>query len=253
MKKNLFFIALFSFVFVYFSCNKKNIQDEPIACKINIDSLDFTFQIDYQNPEQYLLPGEQSDLSEQYFDEVRIGLGDTLSDMEGVLLICHWINQNFTFENAGGAMIGVNSVDELFQAKAFYGCHSLSLLISSVLRQYGYPAIMIETAGIDWAYQFQAGAIEYFSGHVMTEVYVNDKWILLDNNCRYLVDYDPLNPFIPLRNQIEATGYFVFAKGTDIWQYTDRNTAFTSENLIFFSENVQCFEPLFYTAQYNWQ
>ena len=112
-------------------------------------------------------------------------------------------------------MAGNNTVDELFEIKNFYGCHSQALIISSILREFGFPVVMIETASVQWGYDYHAGAIEYFAGHVMSEIYVDNKWILLDNNCTYVEEYDNNNPFISSISQQDD--YFVFAKGVDIW------------------------------------
>jgi hypothetical protein len=232
------------------TCNKDKNED-PFECNFNIDTLDFTFGIDYDNPENYLIPGEQSDLSEEYSELLSNDIDTPVTDIEGVLQVCHWINRNFTFEDAGGNMAGVNSVDELFEIKTFYGCHSLALLISSVLREYGIPAVMIETADIQWAYDYKEGSVDYFRGHVMSEVYINNTWILLDNNCTYVSDYDPGNPYIPVMNPNEK-GLFVFAKGVDIWDYRGNNSSFTHDKMTDFSNNIYCYEDLFYTTNYKW-
>ncbi len=148
-------------------------------------------------------------------------------------------------------MIGKNTVDELYEIKTFYGCHSLSLIISSVLREFGFPAVMIETANIQWGYDYNAGNVQYFKGHVMSEIFVENKWILLDNNCTYVEEYDPLNPFISAMNSPQDD-YFVYAKGIDIWDYSGRDDSFTHDNMVFFSENIYCFEEMFNTVNYNW-
>jgi len=199
-----------------------------------------------------MIPGEESDLSDVYLEELRSAIGTPEDKIEDILRICHWINQRFKFENAGGAMAGKNTVDELWEIKTFYGCHSLALIISSVLRELGFPAIMIETADVLWAYNYHEEKTQDFSGHVMSEIYVEGKWILLDNNCTYIEDYDPMNPFISIMYRT-STGYFVFAKGVDIWEYNGKNDSFTYNNLIFFSDNIYCFEEMFYTVSYNWQ
>jgi hypothetical protein len=229
-------------------------EDEPEVdkeCKIDISGMDFTFGIDYRDTEQYLIPGEESDLSEAYLEEIRSAIGTPDDNIEDLLKVCHWINQNFAAEIAGGAMMGKNTVDELWEIKTFYGCHSLALIISSVLREFGFPAIMIETADVQWGYNYHNGSTQNFAGHVMSEVYVGGKWILLDNNCTCVEDYNPLNPFISEMNRPSA-GYFVFAKGVDIWDYSGKDENFTHENMIFFSDNIYCFEDLFYSVSYNW-
>ena len=45
----------------------------------------------------------------------------------------------------------------------------------------------------------------------MSEIFVEKKWILLDNNCTYVEEYDPLNPFISAMNSPQDD-YFVYAK-----------------------------------------
>ena len=149
-------------------------------------------------------------------------------------------------------MAGKVTVDQLFGIKTFYGCHSTALIISSILRKFGFPAIMIETADVHWGYSYNAGTAQNFSGHVMSEIHVENKWILLDNNCTYVEDYDPMNPFIPVINH-PTNAYFVFAKGIDTWEYSAKVDSFTHKNLIFFSDNIYCFEKMFNTVHYSWK
>lgn len=224
---------------------------DPLECSFSTDTLDFTFGIDYDHPEKYLVPGEESDLSTENFEMVQDAIGTPSADIDGIMNVCHWINQNFTFINAGGTMAGVNTVDELFAIKTFYGCHSLALIISSVLREFGFPAVMIETVDVQWGYDYRSGSVEYFSGHVMSEIYVNNKWILLDNNCTYVEGYDYTNPYISVMNSSNG-GLFVFAKGIDIWDYNDKSDSFTNEKMEYFSYYINCFEDLFYTVNYKW-
>jgi hypothetical protein len=250
----LVFIPVLLLFFINCSRNKNEIDADEIIyeCTVDIDTIDFTFGIDYDNPEKYLIPGEQSNLSDENFEKIKNAIGTINSDIQGILKVCNWINQHFTFENAGGNMAGKNTVDELFTAKTFYGCHSLALIISSILRKYGIPAVMIETADIQWAYEYRTGSIEYFAGHVMSEVFLNNQWILLDNNCTYVLEYEHKNPFVPVINPNEK-GMFVFAKGTDIWDYRNNNDSYTYDKLIDFSKNLVCYEELFYTVDYTWK
>lgn len=221
-------------------------------CHIDISTIDFSFGIDYSDPDKYLIPGEESDLKNIYLEEIREAIGTPEDTIRDIIKVCHWINQHFKFENAGGDMIGKLTVDELFEIKTFYGCHSQALIISSVLREFGFPAVMIETADVLWAYNYNEGSTKNFSGHVMSEIYVEDKWILLDNNATYIEEYDSTNPFISKMYRPTA-GYFVFAKGVDIWDYTGKDDSFTHDNMIFFSDNVYCFEEMFFTVSYNWK
>ena len=227
------------------------ITEDPSVCKFDVDTMDFTFGIDYDDPAKYLVSGEESDLSDDNLKIVRDAIGTPSANIDGIMQVCHWINQNFTFSNAGGAMAGENTIDELFEIRTFYGCHSQALIISSVLREFGFPAVMIETADVQWGYDFRAGTVDYFAGHVMSEVYVDNKWILLDNNCTYVSEYDCTNPFISMEYSNQG-GLFVFAKGVDIWDYRGGNDLLTDEKLLDFSNNIHCYEDLFYTVDYEW-
>lgn len=240
------------FTLFHISCEKSSDKEtisEAKECHIDIDTLDFSFGVNYENVDAYLVPAEQSDLADSNLMEVTNALGVVSLNISGVIQVCHWVNQNFVFENAGGSMIGVPTVDELFQQKKYYGCHSAALLISSILRKFGFPAVMVEAAMVDWAYAYHNGTTTSFSGHVLNEIYVENKWILLDNNCTYITDYNPLNPYI---NTIDGDGYFVYAKGIDTWAYSNRDIGFTHSQMIYFSENVFCFEDLFDTVSYTW-
>ena len=147
-------------------------------------------------------------------------------------------------------MIGIPTVNDLFESKTFYGCHSEALLISSILRSFGFPAIMIETFDVGWAFDYYAGNTDSFAGHVMSEILVEGSWILLDNDGSYVEDYDCSDPFISTR--FTSRGLFVFAKGLDTWDYTGKDEYFTHEKLIFFSDNIYCFEEMFYNEIYDW-
>ena len=252
MMKVLRMFILFTLIPIQcIECSKESDKEDRKECLIKVDTIDFSFEIDYANPDKYLIPGTQSELNDSYLEEIRNSIGDPGNTIEDVLNVCHWVNQHFIFENAGGAMIGENTVNELFELRTFYGCHSQALIISSILREFGFPAIMIETVDVEWGYDYHAGSVQHFSGHVMSEVFVENAWTLLDNNCTYVKEYDPLNPYIPMLNY-PTYAYFVFAKGTDIWDYTKNDDTFTHESLIFFSENIYCFEELFNTVEYIW-
>jgi len=233
-------------------CSRDEDPEIDRECHIDISSIDFTFGIDYSDLDKYLIPGEESDLKDIYLEEIRAAIGTPGDTIEDILKVCHWINQQFVFENAGGAMMGKLTVDELYEIKTFYGCHSLALIISSVLREFGFPALMIETADVQWGYNYHEGKTQNFIGHVMSEVYVEDKWILLDNNGTYIEEYDFTNPFISKMYRSTA-GYFVFAKGIDIWDYNGKDDSFTHDKMVFFSDNIYCFEEMFYTVSYSWK
>ena len=108
MKTYNSYLFLIAVLLLFFSCKKKDTEE---VCEINIDTIDFSFGIDYKNTHKYLIPGEESDLSEVYLVEIRNAVGIPGNSIDSILLVCHWINRNFSYENAGGSMTGVNTAD----------------------------------------------------------------------------------------------------------------------------------------------
>ena len=74
-------------------------------CEISIDTIDFTFGIDYSDPGKYLVPGEESDLSDTYLEEIRSATGTPGDSVADILRVCHWVNKYFTFQDAGGEVV----------------------------------------------------------------------------------------------------------------------------------------------------
>lgn len=243
----LFLIALLS------GCVK---DDEPqldySICNLDMDSFDLTYGIDYSSPEKYLLPGGQSEIDEALFREIRDSIGAVPQSLTGVLKICHWINRNFNKIN--GNDIGNKTIQQLYALGTIYDSHSAALVISGTLRKFGFPTVMIETASVQWAYNYRLGDKSMYNVHVMSEVFVNNKWILLDNNCTLVADYNPENPFIPAMNKnLYPQGLFVYAKGLDSWGYGVYRARDTRDKITDFANNIICFENLLNSASYVWK
>jgi len=179
------------------------------------------WQIDYDNPEKHLVPGEQTRISsEQTINALRakLGGGKGLECLKNLFL---WMRQSFSTYSGGGKSIGKVTIDQLLEAKNMSGCHDWGLVFSGVARYLGYPAIMVDAAGIAWAEQFKAGKTASYSGHVFVEIYVTSKWILVDSTTgEFVREYQPSNPVIPItKKQIEEKGYYAILKGRDTWDY----------------------------------
>ena len=183
------------------------------------------FGIDYAHPEQYVVQGEQSQISNpEVLDRLRTDepslahLGD----------IYRWLKSEFTTYSAGGKTIGVVTVDQLLEERRLGGCHDHGLVYAAVVRELGYPAIMVRTVSIAWAEQFQEDEEKekLHIGHVFVEVYVDDTWVLIDSTNGWYVEdgYDPADVIIPLKGNIagssnEIYGFYVECKGIDIWSF----------------------------------
>jgi hypothetical protein len=94
-------ISTLFLLMLLFSCVKEDVPSvDPNICNIDMENFDFNFGIDYTNPEQYLIPGEQSNISESLFLEIKDSIGVVPENLYGVLKICQWINFNFNKFNS---------------------------------------------------------------------------------------------------------------------------------------------------------
>ena len=126
------------------------------------------------------------------------------------------MQRTFRTEPNGGATIGRTDVNDLLRTSVMTGCQDWALVFSTVLRLYGYPAIMADTAGIQWAIDFHAGKRTDMAGNVFVEAHVDGRWIAI--NCStggYAANYDPSQPVLPFLDSGDAKGFFVVAKGVD--------------------------------------
>ena len=246
-------ISTLLLLILIFGCVKDDVPEVDITkCNLDMETFDFTYGVDYSSPQKYLLPGEQSEIEESLFQEIRDSIGTVPQNLTGVLKVCHWINR--TFKKVNGNDIGNKSIMQLYAVRTIYGSHSAALIISATLRKFGFPTVMIETASIQWAYDFRDGDLGMYDVHVMTEVFVNDNWFLLDNNCTFVSDYNPENPFIPAMNKnLYPQGLFAYAKARDSWGYDVRRESDTKKKITNFANNLLCFENMFGTVNYTWK
>jgi len=175
---------------------------------------------DYDDPYRYLEPGPQSRLSRSQAKEVlrEIGPGGWTRDMAALAQAHSWMTRGFSTEALGGATVGKAEAKRLLKSRLLSGCHDWALVLGAVLRELGMPAIMVDTASLKW--MADPGTDGQFFGHVFLEVFVGGRWILLDpGSGRYLADYSPDEPVIPLPAGPEDKGYFILRKGRDPKEY----------------------------------
>ncbi len=230
---------------------------EPDPCETILAHFDRTFGLQYERPDIYVFQGEQSVLDSSNIKQIRSSLGSIEKNIPGLLSVVHWVNTNFTWVNAGGSMIGQVTANELFRDRELYGCHSAALMISSILRSYDFPCLLVETASVKWANDFRENKQIPFVGHVMTEVFVNGAWILLDNNGAYIMDYDPYFPFISTIGSSlyspAPSGLFAIGKGLDSWEYGVHSSNDTESLMKKFSRDMHCYAKWFGSLTYAWE
>ena len=181
------------------------------------------FEIEYTEPARYLEQGEQTIISDP---DILVPLRNQGKGINHLSLIYDWLHTEFTQYSARGGTIGEVTVDQLLSDRKLGGCHDYGLVFAAVVRELGYPAVMIDSYSIAWIEQFQQGEGDMHIGHVFVEVYLVDEWILVDPTNGWYVEtgYNPSNPVIPLKGPIagsskEIYGFYVGLKGLDTWAY----------------------------------
>lgn len=112
------------------------------------------FGIDYAHPEKYLSQGEQTRLAKPELIDALRGKDPSIAHLGQIYF---WIKREFTPWSAGGRTIGKFTTDQLFAERRLGGCHDWGLVYASIARALGYPVVMIDTAGLEWAKKFRAG------------------------------------------------------------------------------------------------
>jgi hypothetical protein len=198
--------------------------EEPDPRPVTIE-YGIAFGIDYTDPDKYLVQGEQSMISDsRKFKK----LYSDIKDLDHLGSIYNWLKDEFTAYSAGGKTIGKVTVDELLESRRLGGCHDHGLVYAAVARELGYPAVMVRTSSIVWIKQFKTSGEEAKPriGHVFVEVYLDNKWILIDSTNGWYLDegYSPAEPVISLKGKIagqneELYGFYVERKGLDTWDF----------------------------------
>ena len=212
IKLKLFFSLIVLF-FIIYNINGKAKKKEIILPENN-------YGIDYDNPEKYINSGTQSTITDEEFEIIKTELNIDKIDLKTIKQIHQWRRKNFKGVNAGGKTIGKNTINNILKTREVTGCHDDGLILVSLFRKFGVPAIFVDTAAIQWALDYPN--TRGFFGHIFVEVFLDGKWILFDSNSgEYIENYNPLNPVIPITKRgIESKGYYVMFKGLDPKDYS---------------------------------
>lgn len=169
------------------------------------------------DPSLALRPGTQSAIPAEQAAAILKEAGVTgRAGLKDASRLNQWLVDNFKSAPAGGAFVGKQTAAGLLETRVLTGCHDWGLMLSSLLRSAGYPAVMVDTAGAEWMAKARTGAPQNeFDGHVFVEAFISGSWVLLDSvSPRYLENYDPSSPLIPLEVGSQKS-YVVMFKGVD--------------------------------------
>lgn len=208
--------------------------------------------IDYASPTKYLQAGTQSRLTEPNLAVVRTEVSSASDQFRQAGAAAEWVRTAFRVEPAGGATIGNTDVNTLMRTRVITGCHDSALVLSTVLRSFGIPAIMVDTASVQWAEDFNAGKAAGDTGHVFVEAYIDGRWRLIECGAGiYASDYDPANPLIISPSMPDAKGYYVLAKGPDPAGYGVTSGSALHERFLAFAKSLPALK--LHPPAYQWQ
>jgi len=161
---------------------------------------------DYAHPEKYLRQDAQTQRT-----PLILKIARTISNgknSQALAEICAAIHNRTHYERPPYAPLFVSSADDILSRGYVTGCTNFAIAFATLARAKGIPAIVIDSAQVDWAKK--GASLESVSGHFFAEVFVNDKWLLVDPTVGVLYPgYNPKNPCLPKR-------YYAFAKGLSV-------------------------------------
>lgn len=195
--------------------------------------------IDYSDPSKFLVSGPQSTFDAATAQSLRNQFGGPGTQLQKLGAIYRWMSATFHTVPGGGAEIGKTTAMSLITSKTFTGCHDWALMMTATARLVGIPAIMADSAGIQWAEDYQSGRVQTFSGHVFGEFFVDGAWIVVDcTSGQFATGYDHSNLVIPATNPGESKGYYVMFKGTDPQSYGVTSAQVLNERMRQFAEKL---------------
>lgn len=175
---------------------------------------------DYDNPDLFRQQDAQTALPEERIAEARAIPGE---GEEAIKQIDNFIRHSTPriekeIIQSKELPIFTRTADDILQSGYVTGCTECAVLFATLARAKGIPAIIIDAAGqnlnpVDERFQKKEN-FKDVGGHFLVEVYVNDKWMLVDPSAGALYrNYDPRNPCLPQNDRYGGLTFFAFAKG----------------------------------------
>jgi len=195
------------------------IKASPFFCYSDDTIFNHNFNINYNNPEKYIISGNQSKISDKEFVIIQKELKIKQINMSAIKKIYHWKHKSFNTESGGGKFIGKLTVNDLLKKRTLYGCHDHGLLLVSIFRKYKIPAVYVDATDIKSSFDYPEKT-KSIIGHVFVEIYLHKRWFLFDSTSgKYIENYNPTNNLIPIKISNTSKGFIVMFKGLDPENY----------------------------------
>ncbi|MHC4890794.1 MAG: transglutaminase-like domain-containing protein [Planctomycetota bacterium] len=111
--------------------------------------------------------------------------------------IHQWMSRNLRYNP--NAAYHWRNFDQIIDEGTLGGCADHSIVFGALSRSCGIPTVWVKTMDYDWIRDFKRqGPIGTWRGHVFLEVYIRDRWVLLDAQGMILYeDYDRTSHLFP--------------------------------------------------------
>lgn len=162
--------------------------------------------IDYTTPSKYLaMPATLGD-REAIKTQALAFKADR--DRKTVLNVLNWMNTNLKYQ--ADLAYQWRNYDTVIQDGCYGGCADYAIACGVLLKHAGIPTVWVKTMDVPWIWDFKKGRqFKSWSGHVFLEIYIDQKWVLLDPGAkRVYVDYSPKARILPGNR-------FAYHKGND--------------------------------------
>jgi transglutaminase-like putative cysteine protease len=178
-----------------------------------MDAVDFSRYTDDTLPAEtsvWLRPSKQSAPGSTIVDAASKIDGDTRRHR--VYQVVDYIWRNFRYDRGLNSAMLARTAEQLFQDKALGGCADYALAEAALFRAAGVPARLVLTANVGWMNRFRTNELAMTTGHVFIEVFLENKWYLVDPTFRLLYPhYDGASKSYP-------RGEYFVARGQDFWE-----------------------------------
>lgn len=109
-----------------------------------------------------------------------------------------YIWKRFGYDRAYNNKMFSRTAGELFKSNVLGGCSDYALAEATFFRALGIPSRLVITANVDWVDSYRNNPMSMTTGHTFVEVYLEDRWHLVNSTYRVLYsDYNPDSLFFP--------------------------------------------------------
>jgi transglutaminase-like putative cysteine protease len=168
-----------------------------------------------ENAAVWLDGGDQTQITDLIAEEARLITGETRRERLYLAMARIW--SSFTYDSWLNTEAFRRTAHEIFESRILGGCSDFALAQAALFRSVGIPSRVVITANVDWMDQYRETPLAMSEGHGFVEVFLENRWHLVDSTYRWLFDgYDPENPNYP-------HGERFCERGKDFWEMGIRN------------------------------